>query len=177
MPNGCRHGRAAPGCIQAGECVDVYWGCFKSQNSYNAGEFSRYPLPLSEEVAIANKVVVDALGEGRSIFDPDSQCYPPGMPNRARSAFKLIAQPDRYYFILTGNEFRTICMDGRPMPVKDPGDYTYNGDSIGRWENGTVLVWVSVTSQTRKPVSWSSRDRAWSRWNWPKIDGAFCVCR
>ncbi len=25
------------------------------------------------------------------------------MPNRARSAFKLIAQPDRYYFILTGN--------------------------------------------------------------------------
>ncbi len=53
---------------QAGECVDVYWGCFKSQNSYNAGELPCYPLPLNEEVATANKVVVDALGEGRSIF-------------------------------------------------------------------------------------------------------------
>ncbi|MGC4028457.1 MAG: hypothetical protein QM696_06275 [Steroidobacteraceae bacterium] len=126
--------------VMYGGCVDVYWGCFKSQNSYNAGELPRWPLPLNAEAAAANKVVVDALGQGKSLFDPDSQCYPLGMPNRARSSFKFVAQPDRFYLILSGNEFRTIWMDGRPMPKRDPVDYSYNGDSIGHWENGTLVI-------------------------------------
>ncbi|MGC4028459.1 MAG: hypothetical protein QM696_06285 [Steroidobacteraceae bacterium] len=121
-------------------CYWGYWGCFKDQDSYNAGVPPRYPLPLNQEAEAANHRVVEALGQGRAIFDPDSQCHPRAMPNVARSTIKFIAQPDRYYFILGGDEFRTIWMDGRPMPVKDAVDYTYNGDSVGRWEGGVLVI-------------------------------------
>jgi len=122
------------------DCLAAYWGCFESQEAYNAGESPKLAIPLNADAAAANQVIVDSLGEGKPLFDPDSQCFPQGMPNIARNSFKLVTQPDRYYLILSGDEFRTIWMDGRPMPVREPHEYTYNGDSIGRWENGSLIV-------------------------------------
>lgn len=131
------------------ECTRLYWGCYASQESYNAGIPPRWPFPLTPEAEAENREIVAALGEGRSIFDPDALCLPTGLPNSARGSifggFRFVAQPDRYYMIINGRDYtyttvRTIWMDGRPMPVREPYEYTYNGDSIGRWEGDTLVI-------------------------------------
>lgn len=123
-------------------CFWAYFSCYETQETYNAGIEPKYPLPLNEEARAFHDKVVAALGEGRSIFDPNSQCYPSGMPDRAFSGFKFVPGPagDRIYLILGGNDFRTIWMDGREMPKRQPHEYTYNGDSIGHWEGNTLVI-------------------------------------
>lgn len=131
------------------ECSRLYWGCYKGQNEYNAGQIGRWPFALNEEAAAFDRKVRTLLSQGVSFFDPDAQCYPTGMPNSARGSIfggmSMVLQKDRYYLMMNGRDYtqftvRTIWMDGRPMPPKQPHQYTYNGDSIGRWEGGTLVI-------------------------------------
>lgn len=75
--------------------------------------------------------------------DPTARCLPPG-PSRVLTApfpFLLVQHSDmigllsEYYTI-----WRVIYMDGRLHP-EDIADYPpFMGDSIGRWEGGTLVV-------------------------------------
>ncbi|AKR56891.1 hypothetical protein XM25_14040 [Devosia sp. H5989] len=121
-------------------CFWAYWGCFASQETYNAGVPAKFPLPLNAEAAAENAKVVAALGEGKSIFDPNSQCFPQGLPDRAKTNFKWVNTTDRFYMMINGGEFRTIYMDGREMPERLAHEYTYNGDSVGHWEGDTLVI-------------------------------------
>ncbi len=156
-------------------CFNAYYSCYESQEAYNAGIEPKYPLPLNEEARAYHNEVVKALGEGRSIFDPDSQCYPQGMPGRARSGFKFVPGPtgDRIYLILNGAEFRTIWMDGREMPERKPHEYTYNGDSIGHWEGDTLVIETrNITGpNTAIPPNTPKSDNFWVVERWTPVSG------
>ncbi|AEQ50187.1 hypothetical protein [Pelagibacterium halotolerans] len=123
-------------------CFRFYWGCYGSQEDYNAGIEPKNPFPLTEEARAFHEEVIANLNEGRSIFDPNALCYPSGMPDIARSNFKLAPGPtgDRWYLVLNGNEFRTIWLDGREMPDVEPYDYTFYGDSVGHFEGDTLVI-------------------------------------
>lgn len=70
-----------------------------------------------------------------------ANCLPPGMPG-------IMGQPYPMEFLLTPGkvtivieaytQVRHIYTDGRPLP-EDP-DPNFFGTSIGRWENGTLIV-------------------------------------
>jgi hypothetical protein len=70
-----------------------------------------------------------------------ANCLPPGMPG-------IMGQPYPVEFLLTPGkvtivieaytQVRHIYTDGRPLP-EDP-DPNFFGTSIGRWENGTLVV-------------------------------------
>lgn len=154
-------------------CFSAYYSCYESQEAYNAGVEPNFPLPLNEEARAFHNEVVAALGEGRSIFDPDSQCYPAGVPSRAKAGFKFVPGPagDRIYLILAGNEFRTIWMDGRAMPERQPHEFTYNGDSIGHWEGDTLVIETrNVTGpNTAIPPNTPKSDDFWMVERWTPV--------
>ncbi|MGC4029890.1 MAG: hypothetical protein QM696_13580 [Steroidobacteraceae bacterium] len=125
-------------------CFGAYWSCYKSQDSYNAGEAPKWPLPLTAEARAFHDKVVKNLQEGRSIYDPNALCLPLGMPDVARSgSFKMVMQPDRIYFIFANYDFRVIWMDGRQMPKRELDEYSYNGDSLGHWEGDTLVIYTA----------------------------------
>ncbi len=111
-----------------------------SPGCFDEGEQPRIPFPMKPELRARFKEIQDALKEGNSIFDPDTQCYPAGMPSRGRGAFKWAFTPDRLIHLMGGAEYRTIYMDGRKIPEHDPAEYTYNGYSVGHWEGDTLVI-------------------------------------
>jgi len=70
-----------------------------------------------------------------------ANCLPPGMPG-------IMGQPYPMEFLLTPglvtivieaySQVRHIYTDGRPLP--DDPDQKFFGTSVGRWENGTLVV-------------------------------------
>ncbi len=144
-------------------CFPFYFSCYKSQEAYIDGETPKHPLPLKPAPAAEFKKIQDALKEGKSIFDPDSQCYPGGMPTKARSAFKLVFQTNSIVLLYSGAEFRTVYMDGRKIPTEDPALYTFNGTSIGRWDGNTLVVETRniVGPNTQIPPNVPKSDNFW----------------
>ena len=79
-------------------------------------------------------------------YDPVMTCQPLGVPREG--APRRIIQTDKdVIFIYTGGdagggygEFRIIPTDGRKR-TKDPNfEYTYLGDTVGRWEGDTLVL-------------------------------------
>ncbi len=82
----------------------------------------------------------DAAGSPVNVF---VNCLPEGMPSfplMTLNALEFLFTPGRVTILgeFDGNRLRRIYTDGRPHPA-DP-DLTFNGHSIGHWENGTLLV-------------------------------------
>ncbi len=88
------------------------------------------------------KAVYEARLATLSKTDPEGLCLPPGIPRMMATPFpfQIFQQPDRVIFLFEGGAhmWRTIYTDGRPHP-KEP-NLTYLGDSIGHWEEDTLVV-------------------------------------
>jgi hypothetical protein len=92
---------------------------------------------LTAEYAAKRKARVDAAAEDNQT----ANCLPPGMPG-------IMGQPYPMEFLLTPGlvtivieayqQVRHIYTDGRPLPA-DP-DPKFHGSSVGRWENGALVV-------------------------------------
>jgi hypothetical protein len=84
-----------------------------------------------------------AQAEGRTYRDAIGQCYPPGMPMLMTRVWPhaFIQLPTAVY-IISGfnNSVRTIFLDGRGHSDADLVVPSYNGESIGRWEDGVLVV-------------------------------------
>ena len=84
-------------------------------------------------------------------------CFPTGMPGYmliTHNAFELLVTPGRVTLLGEGdgNRLRRIYTDGRAHPA-DP-DPSFHGDSIGRWESGTLVVdTVAVFPQVYLAIS------------------------
>jgi hypothetical protein len=97
--------------------------------------------------------------------DPHSRfCDPLGFPRNMTDQLRgmtLTTLPDRTFVLLMfGNIWREIWTDGRSLPANVGGrgreahDPTYNGYSVGRWEDDYTFV-VDTTGMT--PETWITR--------------------
>jgi hypothetical protein len=85
-------------------------------------------------------------------LDPAFYCKPEGVP-RMGAPGQIVQTPGQVVFLYEGrNTFRVIPTDGRPH--RDDVDPSWMGDSIGRWEDDTLVV--DVTNFTDE--SWLDAD-------------------
>jgi hypothetical protein len=99
------------------------------------------PPQLTPEYAAKLKAFNEAKAAGHEQDNPSANCVPPGMP-------EIMGQPYPIEFFFgpgqvaiqaeAYQQIRHIYTDGRGHP-DDPDD-TYNGNSIGHWEGGTLVV-------------------------------------
>ena len=92
-------------------------------------------LPASEALYRKRK---EALGKD----DPEARCLPPGVPRMSTTPYPwtIVQTPKLIVIVYEGGAhiWRKIFLDGR---VHDPNvQDTWLGDSIGRWENDTLVV-------------------------------------
>lgn len=81
--------------------------------------------------------------EGGSYRDAIGQCYPAGIPMIMTRVWPvmMVQLPTVIYMVTNfNNSFRQIFLDGRDYSDPDTVIYTYNGESIGHWEEDTLVV-------------------------------------
>ena len=96
--------------------------------------------------------------------DPHSRyCDPLGFPRNMTDQLRgmtVTTLPDRTFLLLMfGNIWREVWTDGRALPAnfargRDAHDPTYNGYSVGRWEDDYTFV-VETTGMA--PETWVTR--------------------
>jgi hypothetical protein len=75
--------------------------------------------------------------------DAIGQCFPAGIPMIMTRVWPIamIQLPTVIFMVANfNNSFRQIFLDGRDYSDPDTIIYTYNGESIGRWEDDTLVV-------------------------------------
>jgi hypothetical protein len=85
-------------------------------------------------------------GKPRQRISNGEACLPTGMPNVMRYAFavEFLMTPGRVTMVLEQSAVRRIYTDGRAHEP-DP-DLTYHGESIGHWEDQTLVVHTTAIS-------------------------------
>ena len=84
-----------------------------------------------------------ALAEGKVYRDDIGQCWPAGMPLIMTRVWPtdMIQLPTAIYMISHFmNSLRVIYLDGREHTPADLVIRSFNGESIGRWEDDTLVV-------------------------------------
>lgn len=80
---------------------------------------------------------------GRRYLEPTAECYPAGMPRlMTRYGPLMMLQYPTAIFILSrlNNEYRAIWLDGREREPEEHQDLNWSGESLGHWENDTLVV-------------------------------------
>ena len=81
---------------------------------------------------------VQLLSDKRQFNDPSFYCKPLGVP-RMGPPSQVVQTPGLVVLLYQGrNTFRTIPTDNRPH--NPDADWTWNGDSVGRWEGDTFVI-------------------------------------
>lgn len=84
-----------------------------------------------------------ARAEGRPYRDAIGQCFPAGIPMIMTRVWPIamVQLPTVIYMTSNfNNSFRQIFLDGRDWSDPDSVIFTYNGESLGRWEGDTLVV-------------------------------------
>ena len=84
-----------------------------------------------------------ARAEGRPYRDAIGQCFPAGIPMIMTRVWPIafVQLPTAIYMVSNfNNSFRQIFLDGREYSNPDLVIYTYNGESIGHWEEDELVV-------------------------------------
>jgi len=87
---------------------------------------------------------------GEPAYDPTALCFPPGMPRMMNMTYGMEVLQTPGQIAITsewGPATRRIWLDGRKHAPEEEREYTYAGESIGRWE-GDVLVVETVGLRT-----------------------------
>jgi len=84
-----------------------------------------------------------ARQERKPYRDAIGQCFPAGIPMLMTRVWPImmVQLPTAIYMVSNfNNGFRQIFLDGRDYSDPHKVIYTYNGESIGRWEKDTLVV-------------------------------------
>ena len=99
--------------------------------------------PLTPEYkALFDRRLKDAA-DGRPTGDNTASCLPPGMPRIMTMTYPMeIMQNESQLNIFAewDEQTRRIFIDGRPHPPSDDLDPTFNGHSIGHWEDDVLVA-------------------------------------
>src|SRR5438876_7944756 len=84
-----------------------------------------------------------AQAEGKVYRDDIGQCWPAGVPLIMTRVWSIsMVQLPTVVYMISGfmNSLRVINMDGRPHTDPDLLVRTFNGDSIGHWEDDALVI-------------------------------------
>ena len=118
-------------------------GVWTQDSAALGGRSARTPLNMKlTPAAQARYDAFLAKQEAEGVSQEDrARCLPPGMPRIMRQPYPLefLFTPNRVTVLTeTYSQARRIYTDGRALP-EDP-EALFNGTSVGRWENGTLIV-------------------------------------
>jgi hypothetical protein len=102
-----------------------------------AADLKPEEIPLQQWAAALYNERIENNGKDH----PGVRCWPSGIPekNNIPDGLKVVQTPDLIVFLHESRTiYRQIFTDGRPLP-RDPQP-TWMGYSVGRWENGTLVV-------------------------------------
>src|SRR5437667_2449080 len=110
----------------------------------NAFRFAPPPgFKLTPEAQVHYDAAQKARAEGRVYRDDIGQCWPAGLPIMMTRVWPIamIQLPTSVYMVQElMNTMRTIYLDGRPHTDPDIAVPSFNGESIGHWENDALVV-------------------------------------
>jgi hypothetical protein len=108
------------------------------------------PPSFTPEYAAKLAAYQAAVQRGEIEDGPTANCVPNGMPSIMTQPYpiEILFTPGKVTILIEAYaQWRQIFTDGREHP-EDP-DLTFNGHSIGHWENGTLVVdTVGFTTDT-----------------------------
>jgi hypothetical protein len=119
---------------------------FRMQPREVNGAFEFFPLPELKLHAQAMYEASQKAEREGTPFEAEAGpglCYPPGMPRIMTRVWPVmfIQLPTLITMVSAfGNSLRMIHMDGRPHTDPDILIPSYNGDSIGWWEDDTLVI-------------------------------------
>jgi len=107
----------------------------------------RFSPPPGFKLTPASQVHYDAArkaqAEGKAYHDDIGQCWPAGLPVIMTRVWPIaMIQNSTTIFMVSGfmNSLRIIYLDGRKHTDPDVVVRSFNGESIGHWENDTLVV-------------------------------------
>lgn len=98
---------------------------------------------LTAAGAAARQEKINRLARTGGEYDPISDCRPPGFPRWASEPFlkDYVVTPDQTWLINEMvNDVRRVYTDGRPHTAPEDAYPTWNGDTIGFWDDGTLVT-------------------------------------
>ena len=115
-------------------------GVWSPDWSMTAQNRSKEPQ-FTQAAAQTSQAFKAAQERGENLQGEVANCLPPGMPGIMSQPYPIefLFRPGAVYLITeTYSQVRRIYSDGRPLP-EDPDPF-FNGHSVGRWENDTLVV-------------------------------------
>src|SRR5438876_11027699 len=110
----------------------------------NGFRFSPPPgFKLTPEAQAIYDEARKAQAEGKVYHDDIGQCWPAGLPIIMTRVWPIamVQLPTVIYMISEFmNSLRIVYMDGRPHTDPDIAVPSFNGESIGRWENNMLVI-------------------------------------
>ena len=131
---------------------------------------------LTEQGAAARQRKIDLLNQTGGEYDPISDCRPPGHPRWVTEPFlhEFIVTPEQTWLINEMvNDIRRVYTDGRAHTLPEDAYPTFNGDTIGFWDDGVLVTHTTYLREgqyQRGPQpDYSDQVEVVERWR--KIDG------
>jgi len=117
---------------------------FRWPENEATGGYEFFPLPtLKPQAAALYAEKQQAFAAGKTFRDDAGLCFPPGMPRTMTRVWPMmILQYPTVIIMISGfdNGLRQIYLDGREHTEYDFLIPSYQGDSIGHWEDDTLVV-------------------------------------
>ena len=104
---------------------------------------SEITAQLTDEGAAARQAKIDQIASTGGEYDPISDCRPPGFPRWLTEPFlkDYVVTPDETWLMNEMvNDVRRIYTDGREHTPAADAYPTWNGDSIGFWNDGMLYT-------------------------------------
>lgn len=129
---------AAPAAAQAPPDLAGVWWPVQPEGA----DFKPNP-PLTQKAQAEWDGIRASLAAGKVVQDSTAACVPPGTPRLMTRVYPIqwVRYPKGYLLVHEyENAVRWIYMDGRKAPIGDDLTPTFNGYSVGHWEEGALVV-------------------------------------
>jgi len=131
---------------------------------------------LTPEGEAARQEKIDLIATVGGEYDPISDCRPPGFPRWLTEPFlhEYIVTPDQTWAINEMvNDVRRIYTDGRDHTAPEDAYATWNGDTIGFWDDGMLITHTTylMNGQYQRGIQPNYSDQVEVVERWKKIDG------
>ncbi|MBJ6987831.1 hypothetical protein [Devosia sp. MC521] len=131
---------------------------------------------LTDEGAAARQAKIDLMNTIHGEYDPISDCRAPGFPRWITEPFlhEFIVTPDTTWLVNEMvNDTRRVYTDGRDHTAEEDAYPTWNGDTIGFWDDDTLVTHTKylMEGQYQRGTQPNYSDQVQVVERWRKVDG------